>query len=288
MKTKYMTFNLLVAICILPFAILKAQVPNGGFENWTSGNPDNWYNSNLTGIGIPVTQYTPGHTGICAKGQPVFSAILNDTLPPLLMSGTTPGNGFPISQAYATLEFYYQCNLTNADLFSATVVMYDAGNSPIGGGNEDMAASASGWTHKSISIGYSNSNPPAYAQISFTLLPDASSSATQPSLSSTFLVDDVSLTGVAAVTEITGGNNFATVFPNPAKDAVAVSVNNSVNGIADVVVYDLLGNVVKKFSSAMTTTRYEQKFSVAGLPAGIYPVRITSGKKQWMGKIVKQ
>jgi hypothetical protein len=286
MKTKS-TLSLIAAITFFSLN-LSAQVPNGGFENWTTGNPDNWFVTNIPTLATPVTQYSPGHTGICAKGQPVFVVALNDTVAPAIISGT-PGNGFAITQAYATLEFYYQCNLTNGDLFSATVVMYDASNTPIGGGNEDMTANASGWTHKSISIGYSNSNPPAFAQISFSLQANGSSAATQPSLSSTFLVDDVSLTGIAAVTEIAGENNFAFVFPNPAKDVVTLPLSNAVNGQATITVYDLLGNVVKNLSATLKSGAHsEHKFSVADLPSGIYPVRITSEKKQWLTKIVKQ
>jgi len=42
---------------------LCAQVPNGGFENWTSGNPDSWLVNNVVGFGVPVTQVTPSYSG---------------------------------------------------------------------------------------------------------------------------------------------------------------------------------------------------------------------------------
>lgn len=285
MKTKF-TLSL-ISLALLVSVKLQAQVPNGGFENWTSGNPVNWYVSNIPTLATPVTQYSPGHTGICAKGQPVFSATLNDTVAPFIYSGNI-GSGFPITQAYATLEFYYQCNLTAGDLFSAVVVIYDASNAPIGGGNEDIPVNASAWTHKSISIGYFSGNTPAAAAISFTLLPGSSSGATQPSLSSTFLVDDVTLTGVVGVKENSSENYFAYTFPNPAKDFVTIIVDKAMVN-AEINVYDLFGNAVRSFLAENAgTTHFEHKFSVADLSAGIYPVRMTSGKKQWLTKIVKQ
>jgi hypothetical protein len=265
---------------------LSAQVPNAGFENWTSGIPDNWFTSNISSIATPVTQFSPGHTGVCAKGQPVFSSVLNDTVAPFIYSGNV-GLGFPITQAYATLEFYYQCNLTAGDLFSAVVVIYDASYNIIAASSEDIPTSVSGWTHIAIPINYISSGA-ANAAISFTLLPNPASSATQPALTSTFLIDDVSLTGLVAITEIMEEADNAFVYPNPANNVVSVSLHNSANGKAEITVYDLLGNAVKKISSERTSSRFEHKFSVADLRSGIYPVRITSGSKQWIAKIVKQ
>jgi hypothetical protein len=92
----------------------------------------------------------------------------------------------------------------------------------------------------------------------------------------------------AGIREATIENQLS-IYPNPAKDFVSVSLSSTAGGNTEITVYDLLGNAVKTFSSAMKAdTRFEQTFSVAGLPAGIYPVRITSGKKQCIGKIVKQ
>jgi hypothetical protein len=263
------------------------EVPNPGFENWTTGNPDGWFVTNIPGFGIPITQFSPGHSGsYAAKGQPVIVVATGDTLPPSMLSGT-PGSGFPISQSYTTLEFYYQCNLTGGDLFSVDVYIYNSSNTVIAASNEDISINASGWTLKSIPINYFGSGTAASAVIQFTILPNPSTGAGYPNPSSTFIVDDVALSGIVGVQENTIDIIRADVFPDPAISDAAINISNSVAGNAELFLYDLKGSVVKQLSTYMTATNYRWKFPVADLPQGIYSVRIVRGKKQWLSRFVK-
>ena len=122
---KFYSF-ILVFSCV-QFAFATNEVPNPGYESWTSGNPDGWYVSNILGWGVPVTLYAPGNSGSsAAMGQAVIT-VGGDTLGPVIVSGT-PGSGFPITNDYAALNFYYQSNLTGGDLFSVDVYIYNASN----------------------------------------------------------------------------------------------------------------------------------------------------------------
>ncbi|HLG33431.1 MAG TPA: T9SS type A sorting domain-containing protein [Bacteroidia bacterium] len=282
MKTIYK--HTLIAFCLLPFAVLQAQVPNGGFENWTSGNPDNWLTNNATGFAIPVTQATPPYSGTYAlKGDVVPTAV--GPYAAMVVSTDLSGEGFAVTQAYATFSFYYKTNLSGSAVFNAAVAMYDASGGAVGAGGQDFFGIVSSYTLVNIPITYFGSNP-VECIIIFTV---GDTIASSPALGNYFIVDGLTLSGVAGVDEQTSENYFASAFPNPANDFVSIAIGNAVGGNAEIVVYDLLGNVVKKLSAAMKTgARFEQKISVADLPAGIYPVKINSGKKQWLTKIVRQ
>jgi hypothetical protein len=284
------TFTLsLLALMVFASLRLSAQVPNGDFETWTLGNPDGWFVSNIPGWGIPVTQSSPGHnSGSAAMGQPVIVVATGDTVSPSIISGT-PGSGIPISQAYANLEFYYQCNLTGGDLFSIDVFIYDASNTIIAASNIDISANAGSWTYHSLAINYFGSGIASTATILFNLLPDPNNGQGYPNPGSSFLVDDVSLSGVAGVKDFSTVHSLAVAYPSPSKDFVTIIIADAPVGHSDIVVFDLLGNPVKKISSFTNGgASFEQKFTIAELPTGVYIARITSGNKQWIAKIVRE
>jgi hypothetical protein len=47
---------LIAFMCCITLATI-AQIPNSGFENWTSGDPDDWATSNIFPVGlVNITQ----------------------------------------------------------------------------------------------------------------------------------------------------------------------------------------------------------------------------------------
>ena len=283
MKTK---ITLLFASTVLLNALnISAQVPNSGMESWTSGEPDSWHTSNVSTIVVPVTQVTPAHSGAyAAKGEVVlFSGSPYNTV---LSSTDASLNGFAITQSFASFSFYYKMLVTGTTVFEATATLYDvSGGWVADAGQFIQPGTVSSYTQANFAFNYGSANAPVECVILFSIHDTLGGN---PPVGNYFIVDDITLSGTVGIAYNTPGNYFASVFPNPAKDFVSVSVSNAIRGNAEIVVYDLLGNVVKKLCSTMNSgERFEQKFSVADLPAGIYPVRITAGKSQWMAKIVK-
>ena len=284
MKTK-ITLSL-IAFVLLTTLNLSAQVPNGGFENWTTGNPDNWFCTNVATLVVPVTQATPPYSGTYGvRGEVVL--YTGSPYSPLLSSVDMSFNGFAISQSYANFSFYYKMNITGTAVFEVHATFYDASGGWVADGGQFLtAATVNTYTLATFPLIYGSANAPVECIIIFAIHDTV---ATDPPVGNYFIVDDVTLSGVAGIEDQTTGNYFASAFPNPAKDVVSITLENAISGNAEIVVYDLLGNVVKKLSAAMKSgARFEQKFSAAELSAGIYPVRITSGKKQWFTKIVKE
>ena len=127
MKKNLLTlFSLLIA-----FSLVRAQnVPNGGFETWTSGEPNGWTTDNFPPLYL-VIQTTPAHGGSFAAKGAVLAGL---PLPPVLSSTDSAGNGFAVTQAYSTLSFYYKTNLSGTHALIAVVTMLDAIDSTVGTG----------------------------------------------------------------------------------------------------------------------------------------------------------
>ncbi|MBD0832757.1 LamG-like jellyroll fold domain-containing protein [Aestuariibaculum sediminum] len=69
------------------------------------------------------------------------------------------------------------------------------------------------------------------------------------------------------------------VYPNPVQDFL--NVESSVYDDFDAIVYDILGNVVKKAS-------FDRQLDISELPTGLYVVKLNSGNKTGSYKVVKK
>jgi len=283
MKTNS-TFHLLAAVLFTAMN-LPAQVPNGGFENWTAGNPDNWTANNIATIAAPITQATPSYSGTYALKGDVVSSVAGN-ISAFLSSTDMSGNGFAVTQAYPTFSFYYKLHLDITAVVTVAVVMNDASGNPVGSGGQDYYGTVSSFTLANIPITYFGSNP--VECIIYFAVGDTGTSTT-PAVGNYFIIDALTLSTASGVKELTMANMHASVFPNPSSANTVVSLENALNGKAELLVYDSKGSVAKKLSKQMMNTKtFEWEFSVADLPNGIYAVRVVCGEKQWLTRIVKE
>lgn len=77
-------------------------------------------------------------------------------------------------------------------------------------------------------------------------------------------------------------SNSCVVFPNPAKDKVTVRLFATTT--ASIILYDVLGNVIKE----MTTDQLQSDINTEDLTSGIYFVKVTQQGKSFTQKIVIQ
>lgn len=93
---------------------------------------------------------------------------------------------------------------------------------------------------------------------------------------------------VQSVVEHTFGINNATVYPNPASDHVSIQLDNSVQGDAQLLIYDVTGKLVKQATTSMVKAdRYEWMLALNDLQSGIYIGHVICNDKQWRVKINK-
>jgi hypothetical protein len=258
-------------------------VPNGGFENWTTGNPNNWLVNNFPGFAVPVTQATPPYSGTYGARGEVLNAG-GSPYSPLLASTDASGNGFPVSQSYATFSFYYKMNVSGTAAFEAIASFYDAGNNYVGGGGQMLTGAAASYTQASFPIAYIGSNP-VECIILFSIV---DSVTTNPPVGDFFVVDAVSLSGVTGLPQAIGAHARATVYPNPADGSVFVSLPESYNGSALVAAHDNLGRRVAASNAEFVSgASQEPVLDCAAWPPGVYTVRIEANERIWHTVLIK-
>jgi len=278
-------YTLLLFTLCTQLASAINEVPNPGFENWAGGNPVSWNTPNTPGSGIPITMSSLHHGGgYSLKGQAVITPD-GDTIPPVLYADVS-GMKFHVSQRYSTFEFWYQANLSGGDLLTPIVIIMDSTSNNIGMGFINITVNTGTWTHYSLPISYTGAGPAAYGRISLGMFPPIGGDRGYPLLASYFYLDDVSLTGVVGIDEVTGAGKL-NVYPIPAHDAFTVEAASTQGKNATLVLTDASGRVVmSKMLSTITGTLLKEEMNVEGIRPGLYSLMILNDDKTSMRKLV--
>jgi len=96
----------------------------------------------------------------------------------------------------------------------------------------------------------------------------------------------VTVVGPAAPTGIktvSAAENVFTIYPNPGNGLINISANNS--GLAKIMIYDLLGNVIYNEATELSTNK-AKTIHLNDLANGIYLVKIISNDKTYTQRIV--
>ncbi|HUN64783.1 MAG TPA: hypothetical protein VMW43_01685, partial [Bacteroidota bacterium] len=190
--------RIVLAVLLIPAlaGIVRAQIPNAGFETWTnSTTPGSWVPNN-TGFWTTVSRTTTSHTGTyAAQGQ--VTTYASSPIAPTLTSIV-----FPVSQRATALSGYYRFTQLGGDQIGAIVVMLK-NSSAIGAGAGVDTVAYSSFTQVSIPIYYDDTTTvPDSAYIEIFIGPHTDSSKVH--VGSSFIVDDLTFGGVSAVKELPG------------------------------------------------------------------------------------
>jgi len=263
---KIFTFFLMLLCCGSVFS--QNPVPNPGFELWTGTEPDGWLTTNAA-PNITVTQTSPGYAGILALKGEVITVAPGVTLAPFVVS-TSGGLGFPVTQFYQTLTFWYKSFLQAGDELRVDVLFNDSSGTVTGAGTVDLPASVASFTQITVPVVAIGSNHATCAVV-FSI---SNSGGGQSVAGSYFIVDEVELTGAASVAEQADPNAF-NLYPNPANDHLYMKIN-SVTGQQDptIIIYDLGGREVLRM---LNPVWYQGGTScnISTLAPGSYIVQIT-------------
>jgi hypothetical protein len=274
-----MKINLFTLVFFLFANILATAqnpVPNPGFENWTDGNPDHWFVINLPGIGVPVTEVTPGRTGGKALKSEVVEVFGNPLLSPLQSHTDENLNGFPVEQNYTNLRLYYQFSPMGSDDLKVAILMFDENAFPLSGDEVVISEAASNFTELNIPIVYDFSGEAARCIISM-VIEDVSLEGED--IGSYFIVDDVELNNGGATPSREEVPNLADVrvFPNPCTATANITLTVEDGGHYLVGIFDLQGReVVRVLDEDMHNGIYELKADFHHLQAGNYVCKVAS------------
>jgi hypothetical protein len=281
MKTVLQGVFLLFIFTIASFA---QNLPNAGFESWTSGNPDSWTTDNVVGFAVPVTQSNESHGGSSAAKLEVIDFSGQGYPAALTFTGAVSFTQLP-----ANFSFYYKLAVQGNDALLVSIVLYKGEiSAAVAAGHATISGNTSGYTLQTIPLEYYSSETPDNAYIIFGV-GDTSNGETAGTIGSYALIDDVSLEGVTSV----DNNNIVKKFelqqnyPNPFNPETKFKYSIQQQGAASLKIYDILGNeAAVVFNEEKEPGEYSVSFNAMGLSSGVYFAKLTSGNRQMIKKII--
>ena len=268
---KLVQIILLISVCLVMVSVSSAQIPNPGFESWTTGSPVSWITDNVPTIATPITQSNDAHSGTFSmQGSTVQYSSQGVTIayPP------TAYAEFPISAAYGSLNGWYKFSPVGGGSLEIHTI-FSKNGIPIAYGIVMIGASTSSFTQFRASITYVTPGVPDDAYIEMAIISPGSTA----NAGSTFKIDDLTYGPATGVRE---SNSAAPAvfalsqnYPNPFNPSTKISYQTPVDGMVRLEVYDIMGRT-------MTTLVNEEKpagqftatFDASNFTSGIYFYRL--------------
>jgi hypothetical protein len=277
-----------ILFCLLCCSGTFAQnVPNGGFENWTSYGlfeyPDVWQTTDSFSIANgshSVTKETSViHGGVYALKLTPFSYSLF-SIPGAASNGkintSTPiptiEGGSPDTVRHAKLQGWYQYAPLNNDSCSVTVTLYKRNGSSrisVASGTFGTGVAASSYTPFEINLVYATADTP-----DSVLIIVYSSALGASHLGTVLWVDDFSFTGIVGIHEKSDPVNAIDVFPVPATHELNVVIDLTEPLTTSFNIFDATGKKIMSHPVRSST----EKIDVGELPDGIYFYSLVNDK----------
>ena len=187
---KRLFYSLLIFVSALP---LQAQIQNGSFENWSSGEPVGWFTNNIPQLSAyPVTQSSFSHSGSSSlKGEVVEVDAGGQQFPyaPNLASGDENNNYFPFHSTPDVIKGLYNFQPVGGDGLQASIVI-GTGSTALGSGQvTTYTPTGAGWHDLVFNMYYADTvNTPTVIYIFVTIIPPPG--GTNPHIGSVFYLDD--------------------------------------------------------------------------------------------------
>lgn len=277
MKTLYVFLTLAFAN-----SILAQQVPNGGFENWSSPNgyniPQSWSTLNDATSEIDIftcTQGNPGNPGSFYMKLTSRNVVGFGVIPGRAVCGTInvttfqPEAGFPYTSRPTALTGVWQyMSMAGSDIgyISVSLTKWDNMNNEridIGQGLVNLTGMEMSCDDFSIPINYSSDLTPDSCMIVL------SASGGIPANNSFLYVDDLAFELPVGIHEKLGENIFNS-YPNPFQDRIIIDLPQG-SMIEEMIIYNQQGKVVYQCANTSINTHDLEELAI-----GMYLIQIKS------------
>lgn len=274
MKHLYGVLFLVALIVIIPLSgFAQNPIPNPGMENWSNGNPVDWWTSNVPPTLVPVTQSGDAHTGSSSARLEILN--LGFPYPAELFSGSD-GNGFPCTQRHAYITGYYKFIPQGPDILSVYGQVWQ-GTNLIGQAALNINNPSTSWVQFMAPITYFAPGTPDRCKVDFVL------SGGSLVTGGVAYIDDLDFSGINDIEVIDNGqmpNQFELKqnYPNPFNPATNIEFSIPKSADVKLVVYNQLGQTVATLvNEHLSAGTYSADWNAEGLPSGIYYYRINAG-----------
>lgn len=276
-----------------------AQIPNNGFENWTSAgsyqNPDNWDNLNAMTTSMSVytcTKGTPGNPGTAYLKLVSKNVSGMGVMPGIAATGTiNVGNmnvtgGFAFAQRPQSMTGAWQYMAYGADAGFVAVYLtkWNSGmnkRDTVAMALQSLSGMVMSWQNFTLNLTYMSGGNPDTAQIIL------SSSGMTPVANSYLYADNLAFTGsVAGVKENGCLITQLSLFPNPANDQLTLELTLAKKNDLKIQVLDLSGKIIKEVNEIGLTGKVNKTLDLSALSKGVYFVRLLADQGSEVRKLI--
>jgi hypothetical protein len=255
---------------------LKAQIPNAGFEYWSSVNPDNWQTTNIPILPPSVLMDSDSFTGMLSVKGIVVGDGDNHAFQPYLGISGAASQGFFISNSYDRFNGWFKSSLIAGDFFIGEIRMFNSNQETIANGSLIISSTQSSWTEFNVVINYLNSDTPVSCTIFFTI--SDSSLISSGHIGSYFLIDELSLTQTVGITS--PHLNELTINSTPGENSI------SINNFDDKNLQYLLVDINGKIILSPPEYYHGEIISLGNLSCGVYFLNIFSNQDRIVKKVL--
>lgn len=279
-------------------ASLMAQIPNAGFENFTTVGsydvPNGWGTMNhttaLAGV-YTATKGTPGSPGVSylkLTSKTVGSAVVNG----IAVSGVLDSmamkakSGFAYTMRPISLTGKWQHMIYGTSQGSVKAVLSKWNTTSnkrdtVAIAEQTLSGMAMSWANFTINFTYLSSNTPDSCII------DLRASGSAPANNDYLWIDNLAFSG--SVTGLENQESFITrilVFPNPSTETIHVTVNLASPQKTTIELTDLAGRLILTKDAGMLAGESEQTLNVSHISKGAYLVRMITESGTEVRKVV--
>lgn len=274
-----------------------AQIPNAGFENWTTvstyENPDGWgtLNDYTTAASVyTATKGTPGSPGnsyLKLTSKTVGPAVVNGIAVSGVLDPSTqqPVSGFAFNQQPASFTGKWQHMIYGSSQGSVSVQLtrWDTGTNSrvvVATANQVLSGMAMSWANFSIPFVYTDSQAPDSCLIVLK------ASGNNPTNMDYLWVDNLAFSG--SVAGLTSHSLFGSleVYPNPSNNGFKVTVDSKESQNVTIELVSHSGAVVFSQPKELLQGTSEIFIPTAGTAPGNYVIRIVSGTSNEVRPVV--
>lgn len=287
MKNKY--YILVILLFVFKTANTFGQIPNSGFENWTSMgsylNPDGWWTTNdsiMTGSFFPVTKSTDHYPA--SVGSYSIRLENNMALLPswgalgITWTGNINGGNnpvFPVIGHPISLWGYYKFFPQNNDSMDVHIRLYKNGVD-ISGGNYKTAVAAPSWTP--FSMNFTTYVDADSARIFISTCYDNDAPIAHGN--SVLYIDNLNFDSliVAGISNLFGEENKISIYPNPASEKLIINYAGNIGKQISCQIFNALGQNV--FTQNISNDMRTSELDISQFSEGLYFIRLTTEQRK--------
>lgn len=279
---------------------LSAQIPNAGFENWstidTYNIPEGWGTMNNTTASSSVftaTKGTPGNVGVSylkLVSKTVGSIVVNGIAVSGILDTLTlePKSGFAFTEQPVSMSGKFQHMISGSSQGSIMALLtkwneVSSKRDTIAIATQTLSGMAMSWSNFSIDFTYSSDLAPD----SCIIVLKASGSA--PANGDYLYVDNLAFNGtITKIGDEVNTFNDLSIFPNPASDKINLTIESSTTEKMHFELLDMTGKVILNNYGTIAPDQSNYSIDIQHIVCGSYLLKISNDVRFNIRKIVIQ